>query len=89
MSTGDKKVVRLNQQLFVKNLPKSWAHEDLFNEFSKFGTVVQSKVSVDANYVSRGYGFVEMDTEENAQKALTELNDKLVQVGPEPSDKDY
>lgn len=50
MTTGDKKVVKLNQQLFVKNLPKNWSHEDLFNNFSKFGTVVQSKVSVDANY---------------------------------------
>ena len=89
MNTGDKKVVKLNQQLFVKNIPKSWAHEDLFNQFSKFGTVVQSKVSVDANYVSRGYGFVEMDTEENAQKAMSELNDKLVQVEAEPSDKDF
>lgn len=62
----------------MKNIPKHWAHDDLFNQFSKFGTVVQSKVSVDATYVSRGYGFVEMDTEENAQKAMSELNDKLV-----------
>lgn len=33
MTTGDKKVVKLSQQLFVKNLPKNWSHEDLFNNF--------------------------------------------------------
>jgi len=73
----------------VKNLPKNWGHEDLFNQFSKFGTVVSSKVSLDKDYVSRGYGFVEMDSEENAQKAIAELNERHIQVEEEPSEKDF
>lgn len=30
-----------------------------------------------------------MDNEESAQKVITELNDRLVQVDTEPSDKDF
>ncbi len=66
MTTGDKKSVKLGHQLFVKGLPRHWQHDDLFNQFSKFGTVVSCKVSVDGTYTSRGYGFVEMDSEANA-----------------------
>ncbi len=39
---------------------------------------MSSKVSVDGSYTSRGYGFVEMDSEENAQKAIAELNERLI-----------
>jgi RNA recognition motif-containing protein len=45
--------------------------------------VASSKVSVDANYASRGYGFVEMDSEENAQKAIAEMNNQIVTSGEE------
>jgi RNA recognition motif-containing protein len=89
MSTGDKKSVKVSHQLFVKSLPKHWTHEELFNQFTKFGNVVSCKVSVDGSYVSRGYGFVEMDSEANAQKAITELNDRHIQVEEEPSEKDF
>ncbi len=66
MATGDKKSAKENSQLFVKGLPRHWSHEDLYNQFAKFGNVVSCKVSFDGNYVSRGYGFVEMDSEANA-----------------------
>ena len=89
MSTGDKKSVKVSHQLFVKSLPKHWTHEELFNQFTKFGNVVSCKVSVDGSYVSRGYGFVEMDSEANAQKAIAELNDRHIQVEEEPSEKDF
>lgn len=89
MATGDKKLVKVSHQIFVKGLPKHFTHEDLFTQFAKFGTVVSSKVSLDSSYVSRGYGFVEMDSESSAHKAITELNDRLIQVDEEPSDKDY
>jgi polyadenylate-binding protein len=89
MATGDKKSVKVGHQLFVKNLPRHWTHEELFNQFTKFGTVVSSKVSIDGNYVSRGYGFVEMDSEVTAQKAITELNNQLIQVEEEPSERDF
>lgn len=50
-------------QLFVKGLPAQWTHEDLAKAFEECGTVVSAKVSIDGNYKSRGYGFVQMSTE--------------------------
>jgi len=48
--------------------------------FSKAGTVVSATVIVDKyNNRSKGFGFVEMSTEEEAQKAIDTLNGKDVE----------
>lgn len=52
-----------NYLLFIKGLPKEWSHEDLWSAFEKFGKVISAKVSVDPEYNSRRYGFVELDSE--------------------------
>lgn len=63
-----------NTQLFVKNLPKEWTHEDLWSAFEKIGKVVSAKVSVDPEFNSRGYGFVQFDSESSMQKAIEEMS---------------
>lgn len=62
-------------RLFVGNLPYS-STEDLLNElFSKLGTVSSVKIITDRNTGrSRGFGFVEMDNDEEAKKAIEALN---------------
>lgn len=57
-------------QLFVKGLPKSWTHEDLSKAFEECGPVSSAKVSINADFTSRCYGFLQMATEEALQKAL-------------------
>ena len=59
-------------QIFVKNCPKEWTHEDLYQEFVSFGEIHSAKISIDANFQSRGYGFVEFKEAESAQKAISE-----------------
>ena len=59
-------------QIFVKNCPKEWTHEDLYQEFVSFGEINSAKISIDANFQSRGYGFVEFKDAESAQKAISE-----------------
>jgi len=70
----------MSKKLFVGNLPFSVADQELSDLFSKVGTVVSATVIVDKyNNRSKGFGFVEMSTEEEAQKAIDTLNDQDVE----------
>jgi RNA recognition motif-containing protein len=65
----------MNKKLYVGGLPYSVTDEQLQQLFSSHGTVESAKVIVD-KYTdrSRGFGFVEMSTEDEAQKAIQALN---------------
>jgi polyadenylate-binding protein len=73
--------------IFIKNLDKGIDHKALHETFSAFGNILSCKVATDPTGQSKGYGFVQFDTEEAAQKAIEKLNgmllnDKQVFVGP-------
>ncbi|KAF5448172.1 hypothetical protein F2P56_028728 [Juglans regia] len=73
--------------IFIKNLDKAIDHKALQDTFSAFGNILSCKVATDSYGQSKGYGFVQFDTEESAQKAIEQLNgmllnDKQVFVGP-------
>jgi RNA recognition motif-containing protein len=62
-------------KLFVGSLPYSMTDEELNQLFAAHGTVLSAKVIVDRETQrSRGYGFVEMSTEQEAQSAIENLN---------------
>jgi RNA recognition motif-containing protein len=65
----------MNKKLYVGGLPYSVTDEQLQQLFASHGTVESAKVIVD-KYTdrSRGFGFVEMSTEDEAQKAIQALN---------------
>lgn len=46
--------------------------------FEKFGKVISAKVSLDGEYNSRCYGFVQLETEKAAQQAIDKMNDFVV-----------
>jgi RNA recognition motif-containing protein len=59
------------KKLFVGNLAWTVTSDDLRAFFANYGTVVDAVVIMDKmTGRSRGFGFVEMETEEQAQKAL-------------------
>ena len=62
-------------RIYVGGLPYSATEQELQNLFSSHGTVASASVITD-KYTgqSRGFGFVEMATGEEAQKAITALN---------------
>jgi len=62
-------------KLYVGSLPYSTTEQQLTELFAQHGTVQSAKVITD-RYTgqSRGFGFVEMATNEEAQKAITALN---------------
>lgn len=61
--------------LFVGNLPYTADNAKLADVFAKAGTVVSAKVIVDKySGRSRGFGFVEMSSDEETKKAIEMLN---------------
>lgn len=65
----------MEKKLYVGNISFKTTEDELKELFSQFGDVVSVKVITDAQTGSpRGFGFVEMATAEDAQKAIAGLN---------------
>jgi RNA recognition motif-containing protein len=61
--------------IYVGNLPWQTTSDDLYQLFSQYGAVGKSQVITDRETGrSRGFGFVEMATEAEAQTAIDALN---------------
>ena len=66
---------RLNSKLFVGNLAFSATEDDLYDAFAQYGVVVEARVMMDrVSGRPRGFAFVTMETEEEAQKAIEGMN---------------
>ena len=64
------------RKLYVGNLPYETAESDLQELFASAGTVETVNVMKDmATGRGRGFGFVEMASDEDAQNAIRQLND--------------
>jgi RNA recognition motif-containing protein len=65
----------MGRRLYVGNLPYKATDEDLLTLFSSVGEVASARVMRDmATGRARGFGFVEMKTDEAAQKAIEKLH---------------
>jgi len=65
----------MSKKLFVGNLPFTTTSEDLNSLFSQAGTIRSATVMMDrVTGRSRGFGFVEMSSDEEAEKAITQFN---------------
>jgi RNA recognition motif-containing protein len=64
----------VNKRLYVGNLEYSTTDKELEELFSSEGNVVYSKIITRADGKSRGFGFVEMETEEEAKNAMEKFN---------------
>jgi RNA recognition motif-containing protein len=66
------------KKLYVGNLSYSTHDEDLREAFSKIGEVLSATLIVDqATGRSKGFGFVEMASDEDAAKAISTMNGTL------------
>src|SRR4051812_25930274 len=66
----------MGRKLYVGNLPYETGEADLQDLFARAGNVETVKVMRDmATGRARGFAFVEMSTDEEAQKAIQELNE--------------
>ena len=65
------------KKLYVGNLTYETTDSDLQNLFGPFGTVQSAQVIMDRDTGrSKGFGFVEMNSGDEAQAAITGLHDK-------------
>jgi RNA recognition motif-containing protein len=65
----------MGSKLYVGSLPYSTTEQQLSELFGQHGAVQSAKVITDRfTGQSRGFGFVEMATDEEAQKAIAALN---------------
>lgn len=66
----------MNKRLFVAGLPFSTTPDELRTLFAGYGTVVSVTIITDRETGrSKGFGFVEMEKDEEAQAAIAKLND--------------
>ncbi|MEO5563022.1 MAG: RNA-binding protein [Chitinophagaceae bacterium] len=66
--------------MYVSNLSFHTAEEDLKKLFEQFGAVSSVKVITDRETGrSRGFGFVEMSSDNEAQEAMKGLNNKDIE----------
>jgi RNA recognition motif-containing protein len=69
----------MGNKLYVGNLPYSFRDSDLEQAFAEFGSVTSAKVMMDRDSGrSKGFGFVELASDEEAQAAIQGLNGRDV-----------
>jgi RNA recognition motif-containing protein len=65
----------MGKKLYVGNLPFSATDQILSDTFAQCGTVESAKIIMDRDSGrSKGFGFVEMSTEAEAQDAISKFN---------------
>lgn len=65
--------------IYVGNLSRNLTEEQLKDLFAEFGEVVKATIIMDKfTGVARGFGFVEMSSQEEGEAAIAELNGKEV-----------
>src|SRR3954471_19658351 len=65
----------MGKKLYVGNLPYSVTDQVLLDSFTQVGTVTSAKVIMDRESGrSKGFGFVEMSSDEEAANAITQFN---------------
>jgi RNA recognition motif-containing protein len=69
----------MSNKLYVGNISFNTSNQDLIDLFSASGTVTSANIVEDRETGrSRGFGFVEMASSDDAQKAISEINGKEV-----------
>ena len=73
----------MTKRLYFGNLPYETTEEDLQNAFAQVGTVESAKLIIDRESGrSKGFGFVEMSTEDEAKKAIEQLHNQRMGSRP-------
>lgn len=78
----DRKTKFNGVNLYVKNLDDTVNDEMLSLAFGPYGGITSAKVMCDEKSVSKGFGFVCFSSPEEATKALTEMNGRIVGTKP-------
>jgi RNA recognition motif-containing protein len=73
--SGTERFLQMAKNIYVGNLPWETTADDLLALFQEHGRVARAQVITDRETGrSRGFGFVEMEDDEEAQRAVDALN---------------
>lgn len=73
----------MQNKLFVRNISYKTTEDELHSLFSEFGEVISASIPKDRDTGrSRGFAFVEMKTQQEAEAAIQGLNNYEVQGRP-------
>lgn len=65
----------LGSNIFVYGIPNEWSEGELAETFSKFGSIISSKIVYDkATGASKGYGFISYTTPSAAEDAVSAMH---------------
>lgn len=82
------KLERINKyqgiNLYIKNLEDDVDEERLQKEFASFGNIRSVKIMSDEKGNSRGFGFICFSSAEEAQRAINEMNTRILQGCSKP-----
>jgi len=70
--------------VYICNLPPTVTHEDMDSMFAPFGTIIGSRLMLEASGLSKGVGFVRYETHEEALRSITEMNGTYPQGANSP-----
>lgn len=65
--------------VFVKNLSETIDNAKLQETFQKFGSILSCKVAKSDDGKSRGYGFIQFETEDSAKASIEKLNGSILE----------
>ncbi|RCW66721.1 RNA recognition motif domain-containing protein [Pseudorhodoferax soli] len=69
----------MGNRLYVGNLPYSFRDDDMHQAFSAYGSIASAKVMMERDTGrSKGFGFVEMSSDAEAQAAIEGLHGQSV-----------
>lgn len=68
--------------LYLKNIPEEFDDERLREEFAPYGTITSCKIMRAPSGISRGFGFVCYSAPDEANKAVAEMNGKMMDNKP-------
>jgi RNA recognition motif-containing protein len=66
----------MSKKLYVGNLSFRTTEEVLRQQFSEFGSITYSCIPLNDQGQSKGFGFVEFETDEQARRAIDQMNGK-------------
>jgi len=64
--------------IFIKNLDKKIDHKSLFDTFTQFGHILSCKIELDEGNEFKGYGYIQYQTQEAAERAIEKVNGKML-----------
>ena len=69
---------RDDSNLYIANLPLHTSEKDLEVMFNNFGTVVSTRILRTPNGISRGVGFVRMESKHVCETVIDAFNNKML-----------